>query len=121
MKKLLAYFVSIMIAAGAPVAQSAERVQGRHKAHSGTAVHKAKRPVKRAKSSIRAHHRHIVSASAETAVQPSHSLAQVPMQVEYGIAQSSDLRLQSAAALVLDQQTGEALYAKNPDVATPIA
>jgi D-alanyl-D-alanine endopeptidase (penicillin-binding protein 7) len=33
----------------------------------------------------------------------------------------SDLNLHSAAALVVNQQTGEALYAKNSDVSTPIA
>lgn len=34
---------------------------------------------------------------------------------------NSDLDLKSAAALVIDQKSGEALYAKNTDVATPIA
>lgn len=51
----------------------------------------------------------------------SQSLAQAPMQVFYGNSESSDLELRSAAVLVIDQKTGEALYAKNPDVATPIA
>lgn len=32
-----------------------------------------------------------------------------------------ELMLRSSAVLVLNQQTGEALYAKNPEVATPIA
>lgn len=35
--------------------------------------------------------------------------------------QDTDLDLKSAAALVVDQKSGEALYAKNTDVATPIA
>ena len=44
------------------------------------------------------------------------------MNVSYGNAlQDGDLDLKSAAALVVDQKSGEALYAKNTDVATPIA
>lgn len=34
---------------------------------------------------------------------------------------NGELMLRSSAALVLNQQTGEALYAKNPEMATPIA
>lgn len=44
------------------------------------------------------------------------------MSVTYDSAlQDGDLDLKSAAALVVDQKSGEALYAKNMDVATPIA
>lgn len=44
------------------------------------------------------------------------------MNVRYDTAlQDNDLALKSAAALVVDQKSGEALYAKNVDVATPIA
>lgn len=44
------------------------------------------------------------------------------MKVTYDDAlQGGDLALKSAAALVVDQKSGEALYAKNVDVATPIA
>lgn len=44
------------------------------------------------------------------------------MKVHYDDAlQGGDLALKSAAALVVDQKSGEALYAKNVDVATPIA
>lgn len=44
------------------------------------------------------------------------------LRVSYEDAwRDNDLDLKSAAALVLDQKTGEALYAKNVEVATPIA
>lgn len=44
------------------------------------------------------------------------------MNVSYEAAlHDSELALKSAAALVVDQKSGEALYAKNVDVATPIA
>jgi serine-type D-Ala-D-Ala endopeptidase (penicillin-binding protein 7) len=44
------------------------------------------------------------------------------MKVTYDAAlQGNELALKSAAALVVDQKSGEALYAKNVDVATPIA
>jgi D-alanyl-D-alanine endopeptidase (penicillin-binding protein 7) len=44
------------------------------------------------------------------------------MRLDYGDALTgADLELRSAAALVVDQKTGEALYSKNPDAAAPIA
>lgn len=44
------------------------------------------------------------------------------MRLDYGDALvGHELELRSAAALVVDQKTGEALYAKNPDVTSPIA
>jgi D-alanyl-D-alanine endopeptidase (penicillin-binding protein 7) len=44
------------------------------------------------------------------------------LRVDYNNALvDRDLELRSAAALVVDQRTGEALYAKNPDVPSPIA
>ena len=129
MKRLLAYFISIMLATAAPMALAAEHVSSSHRTHAGKTTHKAKAGSKKKKVSTRkakrikakARHKRVVSEAGESRLRPSHSLAQVPMQIEYGIAESGDLQLRSAAVLVLDQQTGEALYAKNPDVATPIA
>jgi D-alanyl-D-alanine endopeptidase (penicillin-binding protein 7) len=44
------------------------------------------------------------------------------MHLDYGDALTgSELALRSAAALVVDQKTGEALYSKNPDAPAPIA
>lgn len=51
----------------------------------------------------------------------SYDLAKYPQQVRHEAPADPDLDLRSAAVLVLDQDTGEALYAKNPDLATPIA
>lgn len=57
-------------------------------------------------------------------IQPAYN-AHTPlrvMSVSYdGALQDGDLDLKSAAALVVDQKSGEALYAKNTEVATPIA
>lgn len=55
--------------------------------------------------------------SVEPASQPARDL-----RVDYDHALvDRELELRSAAALVVDQRTGEALYAKNPDVPSPIA
>jgi D-alanyl-D-alanine endopeptidase (penicillin-binding protein 7) len=145
MKRLLAYLVSIMLAIGAPMAHAVERAQAGHRTHVGKSAHKAKvkkkvkagakhgkkkvaakkgKQVKaKAKSRIkaRARQKRVVSEAQESRMRMSHSLAQAPTQVYYGAPDSADLELRSAAVLVVDQNTGEALYAKNPDVATPIA
>ncbi len=61
-----------------------------------------------------------ISKRAHEAYNPNTPLRS--LQSSYDAAwRDSDLDLQSAAALVLDQKTGEALYAKNVEVATPIA
>ena len=157
-KRLLAYFVSIMIAVGVPLAEAAERVQAGHKSHAGQPDHKAKKKskvsakkakkakvsskkkisVKKTKKVVakkgkkvsakqartlktKAKAKPVASEAAEARLRMSSSLASAPMQVYYGSPESSDLDLRSAAVLVVDQKTGEALYAKNPDVATPIA
>jgi len=147
MRKLLAYLVSIMIAIGAPMAEAAERAQAGHKTHVSKSTHKAKAKKKarvgvkhgkkkvsakkskqlkakaKAKSRVKARikQKRVVSEAQESRLRMSHSLAQAPTQVYYASPDSSDLELRSAAVLVIDQNTGEALYAKNPDVATPIA
>lgn len=111
-----------MLAAGVPLTQASELAPVATKTHAGTKVKKAKSGVhksKRVKARIR--HKRVVSENQEHRLRMSDSLAQVPMQVSYGIADSSSLKLRSAAVMVVDQKTGEALYAKNPDVATPIA
>jgi D-alanyl-D-alanine endopeptidase (penicillin-binding protein 7) len=140
-KKLLAYLVSIMIAIGAPMAEASERVPARAKTHTSKVTHKAKakakakkkvkasakkatkkvsaKQAKRIKGKSRKHR--IVSEYQERPVAKSAALAQAPAQVYYGNPASDALQLRSAAVLVLDQETGEALYSKNPDVATPIA
>lgn len=131
MKKLLAYLVSFVLAAGAPLAEAArshadaqphttkaaksKKVAGKKAASKKASVKKGKR----IRAKVRA--KRVVSESQERPVRMSSSLAQAPMQVSYGLADSSGLQLRSAAVMVVDQKTGEALYAKNPDVATPIA
>ncbi|NTV97213.1 MAG: peptidase S11 [Thiobacillus sp.] len=125
-KKLLAYVVSIMLAAGAPLAQAAPtRVEA--SSHSAKKVAKTKKKAKvSAKTGKRvrakARGKRVVSEAQERRpMRVSHSLGQAPTEVSYGLADSGDLKLRSAAVMVVDQKTGEALYSKNPDVATPIA
>lgn len=125
-----------MIAVGAPMALAAERAQSSQKTQAGKVVHKAKASSKKKVSSkkkkkisakkgkrikAKARHKRVLSEAGESRLRMSHSLASAPSQVVYGSPDGSDLELRSAAVLVIDQNTGEALYAKNPDVATPIA
>ena len=77
---------------------------------------KPKKAVKKTSRS-RAQAREGVRAERRTANTPLRVL-----KVNYDTAlQGEDLGLKSAAALVVDQKSGEALYAKNTEVATPIA
>ncbi|MDD3528492.1 MAG: serine hydrolase [Gallionellaceae bacterium] len=66
--------------------------------------------------------RKVGQADAEASyLRMSYNLARYPLQASPRSPVNVDLELRSAAVLVLDQDTGEALYAKNPDLATPIA
>ncbi len=121
-KALLLLTLSAFLAAPLPSmmdAQAAE--QGSAKAHKARS-HKLKSVKSKArtasfksgKKSVKAHRRVKVSYNPNTPLRV--------MNVSYDAAlQDSDLALKSAAALVVDQKSGEALYAKNVDVATPIA
>ncbi len=59
------------------------------------------------------------SAKAAKRQQGSYRAARPHQDAAPVVGENLDLR--SAAALVMDQSTGELLYAKNPDLATPIA
>jgi len=73
-----------------------------------------KAALKYGKKSIKAGKRVRVSYRSDTPLRV--------MNVNYDDAlNGGELALKSAAALVVDQKSGEALYAKNVDVATPIA
>jgi D-alanyl-D-alanine endopeptidase (penicillin-binding protein 7) len=61
-------------------------------------------------------------AERDSGLRMSHRMASSAEPAGTNGAQvAADLELRSAAALVIDQGTGELLYAKNPDVTTPIA
>ncbi|HEX8980431.1 MAG TPA: serine hydrolase [Parasulfuritortus sp.] len=113
--------------------------------------HKHKRVVRHKKKVAVKHHRHVAAVRrvSETIPQPAavpqpvavaavptvppqvlakeerqfnQDLSKVPpsgVQDPPGVTRKLDLR--SAAVLVVDQKTGQALYAKNPDMQTPIA
>lgn len=58
------------------------------------------------------------------AYSPASEANELPraLRLDYGDALTGgDLELRSAAALVVDQKTGEALFAKNSDISAPIA
>ncbi|TCJ17243.1 peptidase S11 [Parasulfuritortus cantonensis] len=106
------------------MAQSAGTASVKPSAQAGKTVAKAKKKVSRVTSKKRYRartHKRVVSETQERRLHMSQSLAQAPLEVSYGVVESSALNLRSAAVMVVDQKTGEALYAKNPDVATPIA
>ncbi|PIW39108.1 MAG: peptidase [Hydrogenophilales bacterium CG15_BIG_FIL_POST_REV_8_21_14_020_62_31] len=88
-----------------------------HKQHSkqATKVHK-----RLARHGHR-HHGATVHAAVPAVVQASGNALKPSQSVVQETPAGTNLGLRSAAALVVDQKTGEALYAKNADVQTPIA
>ncbi len=128
MKKSLLFLILLVFLAtpvgGMSEAQAAD--EGKTRTHKVKA-HKAKPKIKaKAKSKKIAHtsSRSNFKARAHKRIAASDN-PNTPlrvMKVTYDNAlQGSDLDLKSAAALVVDQKSGEALYAKNMNVATPIA
>jgi len=86
------------------------------------AAKSGKRVKAKVKTTIKARQsRRVIDETQEAPLRMSSNLAGAPLRIDYGSPSSGDLDLRSAAVLVIDQNTGEALYAKNPDVATPIA
>lgn len=108
-------------AAGASVskkktaAKSSKRIKSAKKSRSSARV----KSTLKARSQLRV--KRVSSENQESRLRMSQSLAQVAPQENHSASEARDLELRSAAVLVVDQKTGEALYAKNPDVATPIA
>jgi D-alanyl-D-alanine endopeptidase (penicillin-binding protein 7) len=116
-------------------------------AHKHTIKHKHKRIVRHKKKAPVRHHKHVAAvrpASAAVEKQAAVSVPPVPTAPPQVLAKeerqfSQDLNkvppaglqdppgvnrklaLRSAVVLVVDQNTGQALYAKNPDMQTPIA
>jgi D-alanyl-D-alanine endopeptidase (penicillin-binding protein 7) len=114
MKKFLLLFSMMAFLAsplvGLPDAQAAQ--EGKAKLHSAKHKHKHKHRHVTRKSAHSGRHRILASKQAMTPLRA----------VSYDKAwHDGELNLRSAAALVVDQKTGEALYAKNVDVPTSIA
>lgn len=114
---LLAFLATPMV--GVPEVEAASHGKSKtHKVKSkAKAGSKAKSRLKAKKSSkarTKARKHHIVAAPVMTPLRA--------MNVSYDKAwHDADLDLHSGAALVVDQKTGEALYAKNVDIPTSIA
>ncbi len=133
MKKLLACLLSLTLACAAPVAESAAKRHGKpgHKAHAVKVVAKAKAKkrlrmaAKARKHLVARHGKHpsVASIDEQLRLEQASWLRMSPRLagVETVKPGDSEPALRSAAALVIDQHTGETLYAKNADVATPIA
>lgn len=108
-----------------PEAQAASQGKSRvYKAKTQKAKIKAKGKIK-AKSKKYATKVKRTSVKAYKRVRVEYPNPNTPLRalsVNYdNVLQAADLGLKSAAALVVDQKSGEALYAKNIEVATPIA
>lgn len=100
--------------------QLAKSKQSRLAAKSKKSRHAAKAKEER----MAARARHAGGSSMLVSYAPRSEAEQAPrvMRLDYGDAfTDNELDLRSAAALVVDQKTGEALYSKNPDIAAPIA
>ncbi len=137
MKRLLAYVLTLALAFAAPLAESATKRHGKagNKSHAAKIVHKTKAK-KKSKVAVKVKKR-LTAKQHEQAIARS-ALSSMAMERDTGLRMSAsiagssevyggagagigELELRSAAALVIDQKTGEFLYAKNPDVTTPIA
>lgn len=122
MKKILLFLALGGFLAGqmahAPEAEAATTHSKTHK----TKVHKAKSSKAKVSAKAKSKSKNKLKSKKHTKVvkhSPAHARV---MKVAYDdVWQGGDLDLRSSAALVVDQQSGEALYAKNMDVATPIA
>ena len=119
MKKILLLFSMLAFLAsplvGVPEVQAAH--QGKAK------VHKAKASKAKSKKSIKAKAKGKTFARSAKRGKFVAKPVMTPLRaVSYDKAwQDGELALRSGAALVVDQKTGEALYAKNVDVPTSIA
>jgi D-alanyl-D-alanine endopeptidase (penicillin-binding protein 7) len=119
-KTLLLLTLGIFLTGGLAYGPGAEAAPTSHKAHKAhKASHKARTKTKHKRTSrhARAHHHH---HHHKVAVEPRSNSPLEKVSFERP-TQGGDLALRSAAALVVDQKTGEALYSKNINVPTPIA
>jgi D-alanyl-D-alanine endopeptidase (penicillin-binding protein 7) len=91
--------------------------------HSKSKSHAAKSHASKSKHK-RARAKHVARAGRHGHVKAAHYVA-TPLRAMRGVSantlQGDELDLRSSAALVIDQQSGAALYAKNIDVPTSIA
>lgn len=110
MRRALILVLTMVAFLAAPWTSSArETSSGSPKSHTAKSVKAKKAQLTKKKISAKAK-RHRIKAK--------HRAARVDMGAPYT---GGELSLRSAVALVVDQKTGEPLYAKNPEVETPIA
>lgn len=120
MKKSLLYVSLMAFLAGsmvdAPIAQAATATH----ASSHAKAKSGKKLKSEAKSRVKSRHKQQVSAKKRGKVV---ARAMTPLRAASASSASdiANLDLRSGAAIVVDQKTGEALYAKNADIPTPIA
>lgn len=116
MKKFLSIFSILaflaMPALTLPEAQAASKSKSQQAKASAKKVVKAKVKAKKHKKIVRSHKRKIIAKPVMTPLRAVSTPA---------TWHDEDLHLRSAAALVVDQKTGETLYSKNVDIPTSIA
>ena len=120
---LMAFLASPM--ALPPEAEAASRTQNKtHKVKAGKAKSKTAKTgkAKAKKVSLKSARKGFKASKRARVVAENPNTPLRTLKVSYDNSwQDNDLDLKSAAALVVDQKSGEALYAKNVEVATPIA
>jgi D-alanyl-D-alanine endopeptidase (penicillin-binding protein 7) len=108
-----------------PEAEAASRTQNKtHKVKAGKAKSKTAKTgkAKAKKVSLKSARKGFKASKRTRVVAENPNTPLRTLKVSYDNSwQDNDLDLKSAAALVVDQKSGEALYAKNVEVATPIA
>lgn len=120
MKKSLLYLALIAFLAGpvvdVPVAQaSSSQSSGQAKAKS------VKKLKSKTKARVKAKSKKRISAKKRSKVVAARAMTPLRAAGATSVAGITGLDLRSGAAIVVDQKTGEALYAKNVDIPTPIA
>lgn len=110
MRRTLLLMMTLAAFLAAPCVSSAHVTASAHKHHATKTVKSKKAALTKKKKRI--------SIKARKRIRASHRAVQADMGPPYT---GGELNLRSAVALVVDQMTGEPLYAKNPQVETPIA
>jgi D-alanyl-D-alanine endopeptidase (penicillin-binding protein 7) len=119
MKKSLLYITLMAFLAGpmldVPVAEASSSAHPSHasksKTKSGKTLTSKSKARTKTKAKLKSSKRSMVEARAMTPLRAAST----------GAADATDLDLHSSAAIVVDQKTGAALYAKNVDIPAPIA
>jgi D-alanyl-D-alanine endopeptidase (penicillin-binding protein 7) len=125
MKRLIAMLIAFSVLASPVITNEASAAGTSHKTHKAKVVKKSKKVAAKSKKrhvAKRTASKHYVAKAKSRKAYSARIAKAQAMDIHYDDALvDGELSLRSSAALVVNQQTGEALYAKNPELATPIA